>query len=764
MLPLLTKFGQATLNGLRQFGYRALAARLRARWPWLLAAIILLLVSGWCHLASLQARGELLQFFEDHALRGRVGFMAYYYPPTIYRGGWSARPEKTLVQPVIDFSSDQHPEYRRMRFAVRWCALLNLPQDASFRLGTVSDDSSLILLDGEQVSSNPGLHGPEKSSTEVDAGAGPHTLEVLYYQHADAARMHLLFPQDLHKYLVPISGDMDSASLWRLNRQVQWWLNRRLLAAAAGAGLLFLLLLPYPATWRGRARSWLKGHWPHLALLAGLGGLLLINLNHAPGLEGDEGWAGYWAHQFQWKGIGGQSISWYATSIATGYPIYLLQKILPLDVGLVRLPGVLLNLLGLLFSGLAVERLLGKKAGWLAMLLLGSSAWFLCFSRTAWESLVYGMLALGLAMYGLAVAKEHAWGAALAGVAVGLGIYINAVFLALAAAVGITLVLLRRLRLFTMGRFWLGLGALVAGAWPFLWTFLGERNPAQADHGALLQVVPERIWSVLGQTLPHLLSGQRLSVWFSGEVLWPVPLVLPLAMLALMLSWPWQRPKPPAGPALAWLGLMALSSFLVIMYIAAVINMRIFEIPLFFLYLWTAIYLWWLMERGGWRAKLAMGIALLFVAGGLYVYVGNGLYAFSKSGGRIEAQVGREMSRGMHHLDTRGLYQRLVELDRPVHVPTYRLAQSLLFLEMEDRLGRRGLLMKGYRPGVVVVFFKGGDYSTGKAEVAGFMAEVTKRSGKTPPLLKLGPGLDDKFQAFIAPPDLAGKNTSQRGR
>ena len=75
----------------------------------------------------------------------------------------------------------------RENFAMRWRATLSVPKDGKWSFFTVSDDGSSILINGDVVVDNDGVHGRKERSGEIELKAGDHELEVRYFQKVTGA-------------------------------------------------------------------------------------------------------------------------------------------------------------------------------------------------------------------------------------------------------------------------------------------------------------------------------------------------------------------------------------------------------------------------------------------------------------------------------------------------------------------------------------------------------------------------------------------------
>jgi alpha-mannosidase len=111
-----------------------------------------------------------------------------------YEGDWKElpdfggiEPERTVVLPTVSI-----PEYARdVNFGVTLNGYLRIPEEGVYTIGLNSDDGSRLLLDGEEVISNDGLHGSREIRTELALAPGLHSLEIEYFQDGVDAVLEL---------------------------------------------------------------------------------------------------------------------------------------------------------------------------------------------------------------------------------------------------------------------------------------------------------------------------------------------------------------------------------------------------------------------------------------------------------------------------------------------------------------------------------------------------------------------------------------------
>ncbi len=72
-------------------------------------------------------------------------------------------------------------ERRSNNFALRFLGELRLEEGGSYEFATISDDGSLLIIDGEEVVDNDGTHGMQSRQGRIDLASGSHSFELQYF-------------------------------------------------------------------------------------------------------------------------------------------------------------------------------------------------------------------------------------------------------------------------------------------------------------------------------------------------------------------------------------------------------------------------------------------------------------------------------------------------------------------------------------------------------------------------------------------------------
>lgn len=102
-----------------------------------------------------------------------------------YEGEWKALPDFAALTPKATTvaATIAFPEQRAQdRFALRFSGHLAVPADGLYTFSTTSDDGSQLLIDGQVVVDNDGLHGAIERTGTVALLAGAHRIEVRYFE------------------------------------------------------------------------------------------------------------------------------------------------------------------------------------------------------------------------------------------------------------------------------------------------------------------------------------------------------------------------------------------------------------------------------------------------------------------------------------------------------------------------------------------------------------------------------------------------------
>ena len=103
-----------------------------------------------------------------------------------YLGAWDRLPDwatltpnSELVQPAVAVPAGLPPE----DIGVVLNGTIEIPRRGAYRFWLSSDDGSRLWIDGRLVVDNDGLHGSTPVHGDVPLEAGPHTIEVEFFQH-----------------------------------------------------------------------------------------------------------------------------------------------------------------------------------------------------------------------------------------------------------------------------------------------------------------------------------------------------------------------------------------------------------------------------------------------------------------------------------------------------------------------------------------------------------------------------------------------------
>jgi len=82
---------------------------------------------------------------------------------------------------------------RNNNYAVRFHGQLKIAQAGEYRIGTASDDGSRILIDGQTVVENDGIHGRQVRMGTVELSEGIHDFEVLFFNGGGGAELRVFW-------------------------------------------------------------------------------------------------------------------------------------------------------------------------------------------------------------------------------------------------------------------------------------------------------------------------------------------------------------------------------------------------------------------------------------------------------------------------------------------------------------------------------------------------------------------------------------------
>ena len=139
------------------------------------------------------------------------GLLARYYQGT----DWDGSVSYEMVDPLIAV----HRQLQLPSFSVWWQGIINVPESGAYVFETLSDDGSYVYIDDQLVVDNGGTHSARSASNTVHLQAGPHDIDIKYFQNGGGITMEVFWqpPRGPKEFLpAPVlfpPGTVDLASL-----------------------------------------------------------------------------------------------------------------------------------------------------------------------------------------------------------------------------------------------------------------------------------------------------------------------------------------------------------------------------------------------------------------------------------------------------------------------------------------------------------------------------------------------------------------------
>ena len=84
--------------------------------------------------------------------------------------------DDAFVREIDEFDQVDH-------YVLRWRGQLTIATPGDYGFKTASDDGSLLMIDGELVVNNDGVHGTTEQSGTVTLSAGPHDIVIVFFEN-----------------------------------------------------------------------------------------------------------------------------------------------------------------------------------------------------------------------------------------------------------------------------------------------------------------------------------------------------------------------------------------------------------------------------------------------------------------------------------------------------------------------------------------------------------------------------------------------------
>jgi hexosaminidase len=110
------------------------------------------------------------------------GLLVEYYEQD---GDWRALPDFDALTPAgssVVTSVDLTAAPSRESFGLRFRGFISVAEDGVYGFHLTSDDGSRLLVGGDKIVDNDGVHGARERSGYIALGAGLHPMEVIFFQ------------------------------------------------------------------------------------------------------------------------------------------------------------------------------------------------------------------------------------------------------------------------------------------------------------------------------------------------------------------------------------------------------------------------------------------------------------------------------------------------------------------------------------------------------------------------------------------------------
>lgn len=85
------------------------------------------------------------------------------------------------------------PKKRTQNIGFRYTGFIKIPKDGSYQFYVTSDDGSRLMVDGNLVVDNEGVHAPQEKRGTIELEAGDHILQVVYFNAGAGAELKVSF-------------------------------------------------------------------------------------------------------------------------------------------------------------------------------------------------------------------------------------------------------------------------------------------------------------------------------------------------------------------------------------------------------------------------------------------------------------------------------------------------------------------------------------------------------------------------------------------
>ncbi len=600
----------------------------------LLGGVLLLLGLGL--LRQQLCRQAVRDYGLAHQVAGQQGMLRW-----LYNNPFLVGEPRVSIRPAPRLHRDHTPR-RRQRpypFSWRWLALLQAPRSGEYVFDLYVAEAVRLYLDGRPLVQRWVGHPDRHIRVMVRLEAGPHLLDLQNVQRRRRLDLTLMWappgadrlrviPGD---YLRPLDRSVTVAALTRLYRSLErWW------------ALTWLLPLMWLAFWwlvlrdPARARRVL---WEHRWFLLVLGVAAVLRLLWAEvvhGVSGEEAYFGYRAQlilegSFPFNGMTER------TGPLFDYLLALPWAVFGPSAWLLRVMGVLPNLLALVFCYRVVDREAGRSAALAVSLLYAVLPALVIFARMPGDNTSLGPLMFFWGLDLVSLSRGRPPLAVLAGILWGLASFNHSIFVILPFTLGLSALVVTRLRVLRHLQVWgMGLGFCL-GFLPRVATrILHQPRDAMSfwDLGRM-----EHLGFFL-KMFASSLDGQLAYLTFVGRRLWDNPWITPvvLVLAGLVLAWGIWRRRAADSWLGAWIMLALVLHLLLVPLGAPSANTRYYLYCLIFAVLimglaWGRALAW---SPRSWRLPLVAALVLFALFNTVNLGI-NYLYAHHSTGGSTAA-------------------------------------------------------------------------------------------------------------------------------